>query len=428
MLVIQRKTLLDLLRSIPSARNGKVGFRLGIVDGGDVLTEFRDAPSAECMLVIGDQEDARNASDQSLSAIVLLKPLQGNISAATDRRLTLGERVYEVSVFRVREGAIVEDEAIFAPIEEDIFSRIDGLFETDVLSGKQVLLVGLGSGGSPIALELAKSGVQNFTLIDFDRLEVGNLARHVAGLPDLGRYKTLAMRDLLLAKNPYAKIRTLEVKAEWTNRQVLDECIDEADLVICGTDNRESKMLINRACVDLSTVCIYGGAFRRAYGGQILRVRPKDSICYQCFIEALPQFAGDQEISNERQLAAVQYSPDDPGVSIEPGLSIDISPISLMIAKLSLLELLRGEETTFGPLYEDFVAAWYLWLNRREAGSDYEDMKPLGYNVNEMSIMRWYGVELDRNPACAVCGDFHSRFDVELNQEDLDLFRNSRGA
>src|SRR5579863_14824 len=55
------------------------------------------------------------------------------------------------------------------PIREELFSRVHGLYETDVLKTKTVLIVGVGSGGSTIAIELAKAGVGNFILIDHDR-------------------------------------------------------------------------------------------------------------------------------------------------------------------------------------------------------------------------------------------------------------------
>src|SRR5207237_3839927 len=90
------------------------------------------------------------------------------------------------------------------PIREELFSRVHGLYETNVLAGKTVLIIGVGSGGSTIALELVKAGVGNFLLVDPDRVEVANVVRHLCGLSDLGRFKTKAIRDLILEKNPFA--------------------------------------------------------------------------------------------------------------------------------------------------------------------------------------------------------------------------------
>ena len=43
-----------------------------------------------------------------------------------------------------------------------------------------------------------------------------------------------------------------------------------ANVVICGTDNRPSKLLVNNLCIEANVPAVYGGAFRRAYGGQVL--------------------------------------------------------------------------------------------------------------------------------------------------------------
>lgn len=52
----------------------------------------------------------------------------------------------------------------------------------NVLEGKRVMIVGLGSFGSQIAIELAKAGVGSYSLWDFDRVELHNLARHTCGI------------------------------------------------------------------------------------------------------------------------------------------------------------------------------------------------------------------------------------------------------
>ena len=292
------------------------------------------------------------------------------------------------------------------PLRTELFSRIGGLLETDVLAKKRVLVIGLGSVGSHIALELTKSGITRFDLIDHDRLEVANVVRHVAGLSDVGRYKTKAMAQLIKEKNPYAEIRTLEEPVSWGNTEEVRKIVRGIDIVVCVTDNRPSRLIINRLCVEENRPCVFAGAFLRAYGGQVLFVRPHVSLCYQCFCALLPEQAGDEEISNPEQAERVAYA--DRPVPIEPGLSTDIAPISLMVVKLVIQELLKRTETTLRSLDDDLVAPWYLWLNRREAGTQYEKLEPLGFGLGGLRILRWYGVDIKRDPGCPVCGDFES--------------------
>lgn len=296
------------------------------------------------------------------------------------------------------------------PVRNKIFSRIEGLFETDVLAGKKVLVIGLGSVGSHIAIELAKSGVMRFAFIDHDRVEVANVVRHVAGLSHVGQYKTKVMAQLTKDKNPYIEIRTLEVRVSWENADEVRQIVREVDIVICATGDRRSQLIINRMCVEENKPYVFAGVYRRAYGGQLF-VRSHKGPCYQCFCMDLPEEAGDQEISNREQAARQAYA--DRPVTIEPGLSTDIGPISLMAVKLVIQELLKGTETTLRSLDDDLVAPLYVWLNRRELGTQYEKLEPLEFNVGGLHILRWYGIDIKPNPACPVCGDFEGELAKE---------------
>ena len=322
------------------------------------------------------------------------------------------ESFLDVRGYVLNEPSWQEMPVQIVPVRNEIFSRFGGLLETDVLAGKRVLIIGLGSGGSLIAIELAKSGITDFILMDHDRLEVANVGRHAAGLSHVGRFKTKAIRELIIDKNPYAKVRTYEDKVSWVNVGKVREIVKEADIIVCATDDRPSKLLLNRIIVEEHKPCVFAGAFRRAYGGQVLFVRPESSLCYQCFCMLLPEQAEDQEISSQEQAEGLAYT--DRPVPIEPGLSIDIAPISLMVVKLVIQELLKDSTTTLRSLDDDLVAPWYLWINRRELGTQYEKMKPLAFNIDGLHVLRWYGVSVERHPDCPVCGDFEGHLAREF--------------
>ena len=107
-----------------------------------------------------------------------------------------------------RENSIEECALNYIPSKEDLYSRNKGILELNILEQKRVMIVGLGSFGSQIAIELAKAGVGEFALFDFDRVELHNLARHTCTTKDLGRLKTDAIYDAIVGKNPYAKAGT----------------------------------------------------------------------------------------------------------------------------------------------------------------------------------------------------------------------------
>jgi len=294
------------------------------------------------------------------------------------------------------------------PVRNEIFSRFEGLIETDALSDKKVLVVGLGSGGSHITLELAKSGGMNFFIMDHEPFEIGNVGRHIVGISHTGRYKTKIVAGEIKDRNPYARVQTYEEKLSGDNIGKLRTIVRQVDLGICATDDREPKLIFNRICIEENKPCIFAGAFRRAYGGQILFVHPFKSLCYQCFCMLLPDLATDQEISSREQSEYLAYT--DRPVAIEPGLSNDIAPISLMVTKLAIQHLLKDKETTLRSLDDDLKASFYLWLNRREKGTQYENLHPLEFNVDGMHILRWYGIDIKRHPDCPVCGNEKNLF------------------
>lgn len=346
------------------------------------------------------------------------KQLLSTYRADSEIQIFYNRKKNSVKAFWGKKETCRQLKVIIPPIKEEMFSRINGIYETSVLADKKVVIIGLGSGGSPIALELAKQGVQHFLFIDPDRLETGNIARHICGMNDLGRFKTKAVSDMVRNKNPYADITTLEKDITKMSESDKEKYLRDTDLVICCTDGRESKLIINRFCIEHNLVCLYGGAFRRAYGGQVLRVIPHQTMCYQCYISNMPNIAQDNEISNPRQAARVAYS-DIPNIPIEPGLSVDIAPISTFMTKLSILELLRDCRHTMQSLYEDMEASLYFWFNRREKGTQWEQaLSPLEYRTDQMTIQRWYGVYAKANEKCPVCGNYLAN----INLADTGLF------
>lgn len=376
-------------------------------DDGDAYTILLNEESATSLA--GTLHVAPNARKVNVSMIG--KPndrVRIIVNSTGSDDTTVGDREaapsFSVTGYALCDGRWRETPVQVVPVRSELFSRLGGLLENGVLSDKRVFVAGLGSGGAPTVIELAKSGVTRFDILDHDHLEVANVARHLAGLSQVGRYKTRFMADAIREKNPYAEVRTWETKVSWQNLELIRKLVREADLVICATDSRESKIILNKLCVAEKKTLIIAGAFRRAYGGQILRIWPGVSLCYQCFLEAVPGKARDQEISGAEAAERLAYT--DRPVPIEPGLSTDIAPISLMVTKLAIQELLRGKETTLDSLHEDLVAPWYLWLNRRERDTDYADLEPLEFHIGGMHVLRWYGVAAERNPACPVCGDF----------------------
>jgi molybdopterin/thiamine biosynthesis adenylyltransferase len=298
------------------------------------------------------------------------------------------------------------------PERAELYSRSKGLLETSVLEKSKVGIVGLGSGGATIAVEIAKAGVGSFELIDFDRLELSNISRHICGIGDLGRYKTMAVRDLLYGKNPYVKVHT----AEYDINQHLEEItplLKDCDLIIAATDNDRSRFNLNSLALQYKIPTIFGRALTRACGGDVLRVRPYEGPCLGCVFTQKFLATRQEEVSQFRQAREdnpAYVSDKEVNATIQVGLSSDILPVSNMIVKLALLELSRGKPSGITSLEEDLIADFYIWANRRE--KTYANWPKMEYGSKTPAILRWYGAKWERNPNCPVCG--------EQNIESLD--------
>jgi molybdopterin/thiamine biosynthesis adenylyltransferase len=397
--------------------NGSIQVHFSSWDGGDALTQSAlcvtpSANSIETALFFAE-ENAKKYDGLALflktSPTSALRP--DNFTSPTG----------DLYGCRVWGGKNVDEsvEVIFADVKPQLELRRAGIIEATILKDKTVLCIGLGTGGAHVAIELAKCGVGKFLLVDRDRLSVGNVVRHPGGISQVGRSKVNVVRDLILEKNPNATVEVVPLQLSYETAETVDALVRTADLVVCGTDNRQSKLLVNSLCVQAGVPALYGGAFRRAYGGQILRVRPKKSPCHQCFVSAMPDEASDVEISSEADASDIAYS--DRPVAVEPGLSIDVLPIATMLAKLSLLELVADQASSINALKRDFDAPWYLWINRPEPGTPYATWPPLSESSDEMTINRWYGIYFDRDEACPVCGDFVAGIASHYGLDPADL-------
>src|SRR2546428_11347809 len=95
-----------------------------------------------------------------------------------------------------------------SPEQEDrifrIFSRNPK--EREMLRKKHLVIVGVGSVGSAIALMAARAGVGKFTLIDPDALTPENVCRHFCDLSQIGRSKAYALSELIRRINPQATV------------------------------------------------------------------------------------------------------------------------------------------------------------------------------------------------------------------------------
>lgn len=288
-------------------------------------------------------------------------------------------------------------DVFFIPDHDEIFSRHRGLLETDRLRSNRVAVFGVGSVGSICAVELVKSGVGAIDLVDHDRLELHNVARHACGVSALGRRKVNAVRDLLLDKNPACRVDAHDVDV-LERPSIVEEIIRGADVVLVATDNNASRLLINSLCLQESKMAVYGRAMTRACGLDVIRVRPHDGPCYQCLLHTVLNGRAE-EISGPRQAEMLAYA--DRPVQAEPGLSNDLMPLTHLMVKLAIQQLLKGTTSELRSLDDDLTADLYFWANRRT--EQHRGLTPMRTQGSQPTVLRWYGVDLSALPGCPLC-------------------------
>ena len=108
-------------------------------------------------------------------------------------------------------------------------------------------MIGAGGLGAPALQYLAAAGVGTIGIVDDDTVDATNLQRQVIHRDaDIGRPKvdsaTQALRDL----NPYVTVKTYQQRL---TANTAENLIADFDIVLDGTDNFETRYLVNQACV-----------------------------------------------------------------------------------------------------------------------------------------------------------------------------------
>lgn len=148
----------------------------------------------------------------------------------------------------------------------------------------KILLIGVGGLGSPLALYLVAAGIGEIGLVDDDVVDVSNLQRQVLfNSEDVGLPKVMCAKKHLQALNPDVIINTYHTRL---NEENALDIVKQYDLVIDGTDNFQSRFLVNDACVLLGKPNIYASIFR--FEGQATVFGAENGPCYRCLYPEPP--------------------------------------------------------------------------------------------------------------------------------------------
>lgn len=247
-------------------------------------------------------------------------------------------------------GYIFNDELIFTttadnlPCEQepfklkmDIFSRNTGILESDIMLKKGAIIIGCGSVGSLVALELARAGVGRFFLIDMDILGYHNICRHQSGVQDVGKYKTTAVKERILQINPTAQVLTEHKMIQEISLGTFEDFCNEDTIIVGCADNREGDLYADTMLAKpykMPFVSI--GCWERAFAGEIFYCLPEGMPAYSDFVAALGDSSGRSTANTHLYMGEVG--------TFEPGISVDINFVTTIAVKMILDLLNRNNE------------------------------------------------------------------------------------
>lgn len=226
--------------------------------------------------------------------------------------------------------------------------RIAG-WDQHVLSEAKVLVVGAGALGNEILKNLALLGVGRMFVADLDTIEFSNLSRTVLFREgDLGKSKAITAAEAARDIYPPARIQPFDGNVVYDLGLGV---FDWADIVVCGLDNREARLEVNRACWKTNTPWIDGAI--EALNGQMRFFVPPEGACYECTMSDV-----DWQLLEARRSCTLLSRAE-----MEAGRVPTISTVSSIVAGLECHEAvkwlhgmstMRGEGVVFNGATNEF--------------------------------------------------------------------------
>jgi len=256
-------------------------------------------------------------------------------------------------------------------IRSDYYTRDNLSIRTPRLVGiedKRVLLVGVGALGSHVALQLARSGVKNLTVVDSDHLQAGNLPRWLPAFDFIGMPKTVAIANILARDYPFLRCEGINFKIGagvdiphqgklLNSHDFLIELIKKSDLVIdCTAESNVSHYLSN-LCSLLKKSFVWATATTGGWGGIVGKSSSTEDN------------GGWFEFSRKYSNGDILKPASEEGPMIQPtgcfsptftGSGFDLDQVSLMTTRVCISLMLEGKPNSYTG-FDWGVAVLNLW-------------------------------------------------------------------
>ena len=212
------------------------------------------------------------------------------------------------------------------------------------LKAASVLCIGAGGLGSPVALYLAASGIGTIGLVDDDVVDESNLQRQVLHTVDrIGQPKTASAKTTLAGLNPETVVVEHRERLSADN---VERLIADYDVIVDGTDNFDTRYVLNDAAVRQRKPVVHGSIYR--WDGQVTTFVPFEGPCYRCMYPIQPP----DELAPACAVAGV--------LGVLPGIAGLIQANEVFKLLLGVGETLAGRLLMFDAMSTEFseVRIW----------------------------------------------------------------------
>lgn len=276
------------------------------------------------------------------------------------------------------------------------------------LKKAKILVIGAGGLGCPILQYLSAAGVGTIGIVDDDKIDQSNLQRQILfRQEDVGKYKSEVAEKSLKALNPFVQYTTYTVRL--SSKNALD-LFEKYDIIVDGTDNFQTRYLINDASVLTGKPVVFGSIFK--FEGQVSVLNYKNGPTYRCLYPTPPE---PEEVPNCSEVGVLGVLPGIIGsLQANEALKIILEFGTILSGKLltynaltmqqMILSFNKNESFTIKKLHDDYMGFCNIKTSPKEIS--YEDYKVDSSNYNVLDVR----TTLERNQVC-----FES-FHIPLNE------------
>ncbi|MFA5904924.1 MAG: HesA/MoeB/ThiF family protein [Desulfobacula sp.] len=143
-----------------------------------------------------------------------------------------------------------------------------------------VLIAGAGGLGSVTALYLAAAGLGHIKIADNDVVELSNLNRQIIHSEAfLGQPKTVSAAIRIKALNSHVRVTPVQTRITHDN---IDGLLKDVNIIVDGSDNYETRQVLNRASMRHNLPFVYGGV--QGFNAMVSSFVPGQTPCFECIV------------------------------------------------------------------------------------------------------------------------------------------------